>query len=203
MNWPSASPPASPPPGCSHPSRKTVTKERKKIRNPQSAIRNRLLPPGPIPPPGCSRPSRKTVTKERKKIRNPQSAIRNRLLPPGPIPPPVLQPPEPEDRDQRAQENPQSAIRNPQSKIPQSPRSAALLKRLKEFIPLLLPLRRGDQYSEWLQIQRQWQILAAQKHQDHLAAQKAKSDVPPRSLRDDGGFTKETLEKTARALNLF
>jgi hypothetical protein len=111
--------------------------------------------------------------------------------PSGPVPSPGAEP------------NPQSAIPNPQS--PPSPEtdSAALFKRIKKFSFLLARLRRGDHYAEWLQIQRQWHALASVKHQDHLAAQKAKTNPVPRSLRDDGGFTKETIEKTAKALNLF
>jgi len=95
--------------------------------------------------------------------------------------------------------NPQSEIRNPQSQ----PNASAEFQRVKEFAPLLGLLRRGDQYAEWLQIQRQWHALAAVKHQDHLAAQKAKTDSVPRQLRDDGGFTKEVIEKTVKALNMF
>jgi hypothetical protein len=99
----------------------------------------------------------------------------------------------------------QGEVRVPFTPNPPFPEadSAALLNRIKELSPLLLQLRRGDQYGEWLQIQRQWQALATLKHQDHLAAQKAKTEVVPRSLRDDGGFSQETLDKTIRALNLF
>jgi hypothetical protein len=122
-----------------------------------------------------------------------------------------LQPPQPKSNDspvgrvpsRGAEPNPQSAIRNPQS--PPSPETdpAALFQHVNKFSPLLVPLRRGDHYAEWLQIQRQWHALASLKHQDHLAAQKTKTNPVPRSLRDDGGFTKETIEKTAKALNLF
>jgi hypothetical protein len=113
----------------------------------------------------------------------------------------------------KAEALPEEEIRNlprrsqakagPQSTTSPEADSAALLNRIKELSPLLLQLRRGDQYGEWLQIQRQWQALATLKHQDHLAAQKAKTEVVPRSLRDDGGFSQETLDKTIRALNLF
>jgi hypothetical protein len=102
-------------------------------------------------------------------------------------------------RDGGVAMNPQSAIRNPQSQ----PAASVEFQRVKEFAPLLGLLRRGDQYAEWLQIQRQWHALATAKHQNLLAAQKAKTDSVPRQLRDDGGFTKDVIEKTVKALNMF
>jgi len=127
------------------------------------------------------------------------------LQPPEPAPDPNLNPPTfpGPAPSPGTQPNPQSAIRNPQSARSPEADSAALVKRLKEFSPLLLHLRRGDQYGEWLQIQRQWHALATLKYQDQLAAQKAKTEAVPRSLRDNGGFSQETLDKTIRALNLF
>jgi len=127
-----------------------------------------------------------------------------------PNPNPNLNPPSPVCRMpfRGAEPNPQSAIRNPQSpdssiRNPQPPDSSSLLQRLKEFSPFLVLLRRGDHHAQWLEIQRQWHALSSQRHRDHLAAQKAKTEVVPRSLRDDGGFSQETLAKTIRALNLF
>jgi hypothetical protein len=86
--------------------------------------------------------------------------------------------------------------------VPQSA-SASPLQPAQDILRYLFPLRRGDQDAEWLQIRRQWLILAEQKRQDRLAAQKAASAPYVRGPRPDGGITKETLAEMERKLNLF
>ena len=63
-------------------------------------------------------------------------------------------------------------------------------------------LRRGDQRDERLQISRQWLALSTQRHQDRLAAQKAKTESA-RKPRHGGGISDETIAQIEKDLNLF
>jgi hypothetical protein len=81
--------------------------------------------------------------------------------------------------------------------------SASPLQPVQEIARYLFSLRRGDQHAEWLQIKRQWLLLANQQRQDRLAAQKDASAPSARGPRPEGGFTKETLAQIERDLTLF
>jgi len=85
--------------------------------------------------------------------------------------------------------------------FPSAPRDP--LQRAKDLGPLVALLRRGDHRAERLQISRQWLDLSAQRHQDHLAAQKSKSEQALQPIRHQGGVSKETIAQLAEDLNLF
>jgi len=88
---------------------------------------------------------------------------------------------------------------------PAEPQSHPLspLQRLQLLCPFLALLRRGDQNSQWLQIQHEWRLLDSQKHQDFLASKKADDDEAFQPRRRDGGFSKETIAQMEKDLNLF
>ena len=77
------------------------------------------------------------------------------------------------------------------------------IQRARQLGPLVALLRRGDLYAERLQIRRQWLDFASQRHQDHLAAQKAKREQFLQPVRHEGGVSKETIAQLAEDLNLF
>jgi hypothetical protein len=73
---------------------------------------------------------------------------------------------------------------------------AGELERLRQLRTELVALRKGDHHAQWLRIQSRKLDLHMKKYADKAASS-------PRLLRTDGGFTKETIDKLAKDLNLF
>jgi hypothetical protein len=79
---------------------------------------------------------------------------------------------------------------------------AEYLERLRRLSAGLARLRRGDQNALWLRIQQDKLDLQTKRHEAQVAARQAQPD-PLEPGGKDGGFTKETLPKIEKGLNLF